>query len=279
VGVALSLSAALLALVPAASARTVRIDARARVGVVSAASGDVHFAGALRDARLGAGGLLMRVRRGAGGRYAGTLSIVDGRGSLRARLSARATPRGSLLGLSSSARITAATGRYRGATGTLKARATLTGDRGVGDVRLTGTLRGAVGSSPAPTRGTRTHDMAARLHGTSVGLKRNGQEMIVAAVTGVVPGTGVVVLRVARASTRLRSAFTLYGGAGTLTGRIDVLRGSGSGGSRTDTGTAEVTGGTGRYLGARTPKRARVRGTRDLVRQLIALRIRGQVAW
>ncbi len=252
------------------------MNVRGQIGIISSGSPALRIAGTLRGAGLGQGGLIADLRPTRGG-YAGTLTIVDGSGSLVASLRASARTRGTLVHLSATAPVTGASGRLRGARGTLRWTMILTGDGDVGAIQLAGNLRGAAGRAPGPAVGSRALRVDARMQGTSVALARNGQETIVGAVSGVVPGPAVVVLRVSSTARLLHSAFTIFAAAGTVTGRIDLRRGSGGAQVRTDTGTAVVTGGTGAFLGAHTVGPAVVRGTRDLVTQLIELRIRGEL--
>ena len=116
--------------------------------------------------------------------------------------------------------------------------------------------------------------MDGRFEGVEVSLDRSGEETIVGSASGVVPGPAVVVVHDRATRTTARGTFTMFVAGGSLTGVIDV-RLHGRGAVRSESGTATITGGAGYLSGARSASAAGVSGTRNLVTEVIALRIRG----
>lgn len=258
---------------PNAWARTIDVNARAQIGLLSSSGGVLQFAGAVSDPGIGNGGLLATVHPAAGA-YVGTATFLNRFGSATLALHVAVRKVGPLYDLSVAGAVTAASGRFAGARGTLTGSTTVNPSLGVGVLRLRGTLRGAAGGAPAPLRGIGVRHVDGRFHGVEVSLERSGLETIVGSATGVVPGPAVVVVHDRATATTVHGTFTLFAAGGSLTGVISVrLRGRGA--ARSESGTARITGGAGELSGARSTSAAVVTGTRNLVTQLIALRIRG----
>ncbi len=72
----------------------------------------------------------------------------------------------------------------------------------------------------------------------------------------------------------MRGSFTVFAAGGSLSGVVNLRR-RGRGAVRSETGTATITAGSGDLSGARSISPAAVSGTRNLVSQLIGLRIQG----
>jgi hypothetical protein len=265
--------AGLLACPPSAWAGTVEVNALARVAYVGTTSSGLQWAGTVTDPALGGGGLLASLGRTAGG-YAGSATIVNSSGSLTGTVRATLRRQVNLVHFDITADITIATGRFAGARGTLTGTALVTATLAVGSLRLHGTLHGAAGRLPAGPPGTVVRHVDGRFRGAELSVAHSGEETVVGSATGIVPGPAVVVVRDRATLTTVRGTFTVFVAGGSLAGVIDVrLRGRSA--VRSESGTATITGGAGDLSGARSTSAAAVSGTRDLVTQLIALRIRG----
>lgn len=271
--VALGACGGLLLWAPEAWGRSVTVNARAEVGVFRSTHGVFEFAAAVSDPSLGDGGLLATIRQGANG-YVTTGTFVNRFGSLVGTLHATVREQGSLVHLSFAGPVTAATGRFAGARGTLTGTGTVTTATGVGVLRLHGTLRGMTGRAPGPPSTPVVRRVNGSFIGIEVVLARSGEETIVGPVTGVVPGPAVVVVHDRASSTTVRGTFSVFTAGGSATGVID-LRFRGQGSVRSESGTVSVTGGNGDLSGARTMGLGSVSGTRDLITEEIVLRIRG----
>lgn len=258
---------------PCASAATVNVNALARIAYVGSTGGALQFAGTVSDPAVGTGGLLATVHVVSGG-YGGSAAIVSASGSLTGTVRATARPQGDLVQLSLTDAVTAATGRLAGARGTLTGSATVTATGGVGELRLRGTLRGAGGRPPAPLSGEGVRHVNGRFQGAELSLARSGVLTVVGSVTGLVRGPAVLVAHERATTTSARGTLTVFAAGGTLTGAFDVRFPVGSQ-VRSETGTWTFTGGSGDLRGAHTTSPITLRGTRDLVTELIALRIRG----
>lgn len=263
----------LFAWAPNAWAKTIRVNALAQIGVIKSTSRVLELAGAVSDPSVGNGGLLASLHPAAGG-YTGTATFVNPLGS--ATLAVRVIPRvtGALVHLNLTATVTGATGRFAGAQGKLTGSGVVAAAYGVGHLRLRGTLRGASGRAAAPPHGGGIRHVNGRFEGIEVRLARNGEETIVGAATGVVPGPVVVVVHDRATTTTVRGTFTMFAAGASLTGTIS-LRFRGRGAVRSESGAAVITGGAGYLSGARSTSSAGLSGTRNFISQLIALRIRG----
>jgi hypothetical protein len=271
---AVAVSAGLLAAAPSASARNVSVNVRATVIAINASTRVLRFAGTASDPGLGNGGLVITVHPVSGG-FAGALTIVGPSGSVTAAVRINVRTRAQLVRFNATASVTAATGRLAGAHGTLTGGGAVTADRGFGELHLAGVLRGATGRSPGTAGGTRQVD--GTFQGAIVSFDRSGAERIMGSVTGLTPGPAVAVFKARVTGSRARGTLTILAAGGTLTADFNLRLGPGMGRFRIDTGTGSVTGGTGAVAGARSVAPIAVHGTRDLVTQLINLRIRGKV--
>jgi hypothetical protein len=229
----------------------------------------------MTDPALGDGGLLASLRHTASG-YAGSATIINPSGSLTGTVRAILRRQGHLVHFGIAADITTATGRFAGARGTLTGTALVTATLAVGSLQLHGTLHGAAGGSPAPPAGTVVRHVDGRFRGAELSVAHSGEETVVGSATGVVPGPAVVVVHDRATTTTVRGTLTVFVAGGSLTGVIDVrLRGGGA--VRSESGTPTIAGGAGDLRGAHTTSPAVVSGTRNLVTELIALRIRGDL--
>jgi hypothetical protein len=274
--VAICVFGGLFVCTPSAWAGTVNVNALAHVAYVGTMSDGFRWAGTVTDPTLGDGGVVASLRLVPSG-YTGTATIVDASGSLTAAVRATLRQQGALVHFGLTADITAATGRFAGARGTLTGSALVTATLALGNLRLHGTLRGATGQPSAPLSVTGARHVDGRFQGAELSVARSGVETVVGSANGIVPGPAVVVVRDRATATTVRGTFTAYVGGGTLTGVIDVrLRGRGP--VRFETGAVTITGGSGYLSGARSTSPAHVSGTRNLISQQITLRIRGAFA-
>jgi hypothetical protein len=128
--VVVCVSAGLLA-APGAWARSVNVNALAHVAYVGTTSGGFQWAGPVTDPALGNGGVQATLRLVPGG-YVGTATIVNPAGSLTGAVRATLRQHGQLVHFSLTADITAATGRFAGARGTLTGSALVTATLAIG---------------------------------------------------------------------------------------------------------------------------------------------------
>lgn len=262
-----------LLLAPSAQAATVNVNALARVVYIGSNAGAVQFAGTVTDPAVGNGGLLATVRPTAGG-FRGSALFVNPSGSMTGTFRVTVRVQGPLVRLGFIGAVTGATGRFAGARGTLTGSALVTATLAKGNLRLHGTLHGAVGRAPTPLPSALVRHVDGRFQGAELSVAPSGLETIVGSATGIVPGPAVVVVHDRATRTSVRGTFTVFVAGGSVSGVIGVrLRGSGA--VRSESGTATITGGVGDLTGARSTSSAAVSGTRNLVTQLIALTIRG----
>lgn len=258
---------------PNAWAKTINVNARARVAIVSSSGGVFQLAGAVSDPSISNGGLLVTVHPAAGG-YAGTATFVNRSGSVAAAVRVAARVHGQLVHLSLTAPVKGASGEFAGARGTLSGAGTVTAVFGVGVLRLHGTLRGVSGRAPKPLRGAGVVHVHGRFQGSEVRLSRSGKETVIGVAAGLVPGPAIVVAHLRSRTTSVRGNFTLFASGGSLSGSIS-LRFRNRGAVRSESGTGRVTGGSGYLRGAHSTSPAIVSGTRSLKTQQIVLRFRG----
>lgn len=261
-----------LLLAPSAQAATVNVNALARVVYIGSNAGAFQFAGTVTDPAVGNGGLLATVRPAAGG-FRGSALFVNPSGSMTGTFRVTVRLQGPLVHLGFIGAVTGATGRFAGARGTLTGSALVTATLAKGNLRLHGTLHGAVGRAPTPL-GAIVRHVDGRFRGAELSVASSGLETIVGSATGIVPGPAVVVVHDRATKTSARGTFTVFVAGGSVSGVIGV-RLRGTGGVRSESGTATITGGAGALTGARSTSAAAVSGTRNLVTELIALNIRG----
>jgi len=125
----------LFASAPTAWAKTINVNALAHIAVTSSSGGVLQLAGPLSDPAVANGGLLVIEHPAAGG-YAGKATFVTPSGSVTAAMRVSARIQGPLAHLRVTAFVTAATGVFAGARGTLTGSATVTAVFGVGYLRL-----------------------------------------------------------------------------------------------------------------------------------------------
>ena len=251
----------------------VNVDARARVAYVGTTHGGLQWAGTVNDPALGNGGLLATFARAAGG-YRGTATIVDPSGSLTATVRVTVRLEGHLVRFGVTADVTGATGRFTGARGTLTGSALVTATVPVGTLRLHGTLHGASGRAPVTLSGAGVRHVDGRFLGAVLSLSRSGVETVVGSAIGLLPGPAVLVAHERATRTSAHGTLTVFAAGGVLTGTFDI-RFPGSSQVRFETGTWTLSGGSGDLSGAHSTPVIALRGTRDLRRELIALRTRG----
>lgn len=256
---------------PSAWGQTVKVNVVAQVAYIGATSSGFHWAGTVTDPALGNGGLTATLRLVPSG-YVGTAQILNPSGSLTGAVRATLRQQGQLVHFGLTADITAATGRFAGARGTLTGTALVTATLAIGHLRLHGTLHGASGRAPAPPGGARIRHVDGRFLGAELSLARDGLLMVVGSATGLVPGPAVLVAGGRATTAGSRGIITLFTAGGTLSGVYNV-RFPGSGPLRVETGTWTITRGSGDLSGAHST--IALRGTRNLRLELIALRIRG----
>jgi hypothetical protein len=260
-----------MAIAPSAWGATVNVNVVAQVAYIGATGSGFHWAGTVTDPALGDGGLTATLRLVRSG-YVGNATILNSSGSLTGSVTATLRQRGQLVHFGLTADITAASGRFAGARGTLTGTALVTATLADGHLRLHGTLHGASGRAPAPLGGARVRHVDGRFLGAELSLARDRVLTVVGSATGLVPGPAVLVARGRETTTGSRGMITLFTAGGTLSGVYNV-RFPGSGPLRSETGTWTITRGSGEESGAHGP--IALRGTRNLRLELIALRIRG----
>ena len=253
-------------------ARSVNVNAVAHVAYVGRTGSGFQWAGTVMDAGLGNGALQANLRLVPGG-YVGGATIVNPSGSLTGAVRATLRLEGHLVHFGLTATITAATGRFAGARGTLTGSALVTATLADGSLRLHGTLHGASGRAPVPL-GAGVRHVVGRLRGAELSLTREGVLTVVGSITGLVPGPAVLVARGRTTTAGTRGTITVFAAGGTLSGVYDV-RFPGSGPVRSETGTWNLTRGSGDLTGGHSAGAIALRGTRNLVLELIALRIQG----
>jgi len=258
-----------------ASARTINVNAVAHVAYIGTTSGGFQWAGPVTDPALGNGGVQAALRLVPTG-YVGTATIVDPSGSLTGAVRATVRRHGQLVRFGLTADITVATGRFAGARGRLTGTALVTATLALGSLRLHGTLHGAVGRSPAPPAATIVRHVDGRVLAAELSLARNGIVTVVGSVIGLVPGPAVLVEHGRATTTSARGTLTVFAPGGTLTG-VFAVRFRGTSGVRPETGTWTITRGSGDLSGAHTTSAIALRGTRNLVVEQIAVRIRGAI--
>ncbi len=251
-------AAALLAGAPGAgagvpAAETVRVNARVVLGFTNDSAVDVEATGLVEGKPFRRGAMELRSRFD-GGNANGRFTLFDGRGGLRGRASTSTSD-----GIHFTGTFTAegGSGRYAGATGTLRFGGALDSDRVPAVTVLPGTLEGRLRVRPAPPRPARTKPLAIAFRGKSakVHFHQDSAHPIPAKLTSAVAtamdrfGNGVLLkTQDIDLGTPLRpTVMTWYGADGTWTARGTLDLDSGTTGSD----PLKVTGGTGRYRGAR----------------------------
>jgi hypothetical protein len=259
---------------PNAWAATVNVNALARVAYVGTTGSGLQWAGTVTDRALGNGGLLATFGPTASG-YRGTAIIVNPSGSLTATVRVTVRLEGELVRFGLTADVTAATGRFTGARGTLTGSALVTATNSVGTLRLRGTLHRASDRTPVPLGGAGVRHVDGRFLGVELSLARSGVETVIGSVTGLVPGPAVMVAQERVTTTSAHGTLAVFAGGGSLTGVFNV-RFPGGSRVRVETGTYTFTGGSGDLGGAHTTPLT-VRGTRDLKLQRIDTRMKGEL--
>ncbi|HTX11454.1 MAG TPA: hypothetical protein VME22_22725 [Solirubrobacteraceae bacterium] len=257
---------------PSAWAGTVNVNTLAHVAYIGETTSGFHWVGTVTDPALGNGALTATLRLVPGG-YAGTATILNPSGSLTGAVRATFREQGQLVHFGLTADITAASGRFAGARGTLTGTALVTATLAIGTLRLHGTLHGASGRAPAPLGGPRVRRVDGHFLGAGLSLARDGVFTAVGSVTGLVPGPAVMVAHERATTTSAHGTLTLYAAGGTLTGVFNV-RYPGGNQVRVETGTYTFSRGSGDLSGAHTTP-LMVRGVRELQSERISTRMKG----